>query len=238
MDVHYSKEISQAFVIGSPELQEVVALFEKHIGKVDIRVKCSDDFSRDFDTLKELIAYRNPKSKKIHRIYLIAYSDDNEKSAAITFVDSTWSGILIDYKGPEDTVSQLKEETLDIIAGMRPKYDLIYRINFVNMVWIVLGILLVVGFLFTFSIMFLALGWVPAVPETNRRDIMDRLGSIRIMLLIPQVIFFVIAIFSNKILKSFFPKAVFTLGQGKSRFEHQEKSSAGGDNRFLGFSCC
>lgn len=223
MNVRYSKELPQAFVVGASELEEVVTLLEEHIGEVYIQVKCSDDLSRNFETVKELIGYKNPKSKEILRIYLIADSDDYSKSAGITFVHSTWSGILIDYKGSEDTVSRLKEETLDIIAGMHPWYGVMYRINFLNPVWIVLGILLVVGFSFSFFILFLALGWVPAVPEVNRRDLMSRLRSIRIVLLIPQVIFFVIAVFSNKILKSFFPKAVFTIGQGKSRFEHQEK---------------
>ncbi len=142
MNVHYSKEIPQGFIIGSPELQEVVALFEKHIGKVHVHVKCSDDFSRDFDALKELIAYRNPKSKEIRRIYLMAYSDDDKKSAAITFVNSTWSGILIDYKGPEDTVSRLKEETLDIIAGIRPWYNIVYNSKVSTTISLIFGIII------------------------------------------------------------------------------------------------
>ena len=94
-----------------------MALFEEHIGKVHIHVECSDDFSRDFETLKELIAYRNPKSKDIQHIYLTAYSDDysKSKSAAIVFVGSSWPGILIRFKGPENTVSRLKEETLVLL---------------------------------------------------------------------------------------------------------------------------
>ncbi len=223
MNVHYSTELQQTFVIGDSELKEVVVLLEEHVGEVYIRAKCSDDVSRDFDNVERLIDYKNPKSKEILRIYLTAFSDDNSKTAGITFVNSTWSGILIDYKGPENTVSRLREETLDIIAGIRPWYGMMYRINFLNPIWIVLGILLVAGLLFSFSILMIGFGWIPAVPEGNRKDLMIRLRAIRSVLLIPQVIFFVIAVFSNKILKSYFPKAVFTIGQGKSRFEHHEK---------------
>ena len=95
MNVHYSKELPQAFVIGSSELQEIVSLFREYIGAVSIRVKCSDDFSRDFETVKELIAYRNPKSKEIRRIYLTASSDDYKKSGAITFVELTLKDLKI-----------------------------------------------------------------------------------------------------------------------------------------------
>lgn len=225
MNVRYSKELSHAFVVGPNGLKKLVGLFQNRIGEVEISTDCADDFSREFKTLKDLIAYENPKPKEIQRISLRARSDDYSKSITIVFRESSWlsSGISIDINGREDVVSRLKEEILDIIAGMHPWYRVMYHINFINPVWIVLGILLVVGFLFSFFILLLALGWVPAVPEANRRELMSHLGSIRIVLLIPQVIFFVIAVFSNKILKSFFPKAVFMIGQGESRFKYKER---------------
>ncbi len=225
MDVSYSKDLLPAFVVGPDELKKLVELLQKRVGKVDIRADCADDLSREFKTLKDLITYENPKSKEIRRIHLRARSDDYSKSATIVFREGSRfsTGVSIDVTGREDVVSRLKEEILDIIAGIHLWYGVMYRINFVNPVWIVLGILLVVGYLFSFSILFLMLGWVPAVPEANRGDLINRLKSIRYILFIPQLIFFVIAIFSNKILKSYFPKAVFTIGQGKSRFEHQEK---------------
>ena len=225
MNVSYSKDFPHAFVVGPDELKKLVELLQKRIGKVGIHADCADDLSREFKTLKDLITYENPKPKEIRSIRLNARSDDYSKSATIVFrmPPRHSSGISIDITGREDVVSRLKEEILDIIVGIRPWYGVMYRINFVNPVWVVLGILLVVGILLTFSFLFLALGWMPAVPEANRKDLVSRLRSIRTVLLIPQVIFFVIAVFSNKILKSFFPKAVFTIGQGKSRFEHQEK---------------
>lgn len=223
MDVHYSKELSHAFVVSPDELGKLVGLLQKRIGEVDISVKCADDLSRKFRTLKDLIAYENPKPKEISSIDLRARSDTYSKSARIVFRRPSWLswGISIDANGREDVVSRLKEEILDIMAGMRPKYDVMYRINFVTSTWIVFGILFFVGLLLSFSMLAVVWGWVP-VPEL-KKNITSFLRPIRLALYAPQVISLAIAISSNRILKSFFPKAVFTIGQGKSRFEHQEK---------------
>jgi hypothetical protein len=223
MNVRYSKELPHAFVVGPADLKKLIELLQKRIGKVEISTGCADDLSREFKTLKDLITYENPKLKEILSIYLRACSDDYSKSITIVFRNSARfsSGISIDANGREDVVSRLKEEILDIIAGMRPKYDAMYRLNFLTPAWIVFGILFFVGLLLSFSMLAVVWGWVP-VPET-KRNITSFLRSIRYALYVPQMISLAIAIFSNKILKSFFPKAVFTVGQGKSRFEHQEK---------------
>ena len=214
MDVHYSKELPQTFVIGSSELEEVVALFEEHIGEVYIRVKCSDDLSRDFETVKELIAYRNPKSKEIQRIYLTAYSDDysKSKSAAITFVDSLWSGILIDYKGPEDTVSRLKEETLDIIAGVRPWYNIMYNSKVSITIGFIFGMIIGLCIPSAFGYKIGEIGLINLL-----RDVMP-------IQLIAAIIFLALWWFLlKKPYEYLFPQAVFVIGQGKSRFEHQQR---------------
>ena len=212
MDVHYSKELPQAFVIGTSELEEVVALLEEHIGEVYIRVKCSDDLSRDFETVKELIAYKNPKSKEILRIYLSARSDDYSKSAGITFAHSTWSGILIDYKGSEDTVSRLKEETLDIIAGIRPWYNIVYNSK----------VSITIGFIFgMISMLWIlsALGY-----KIGEIGLINFLQDVMPIQLIASIMFVAVWWFLlKKPYEYLFPQAVFVIGQGKSRFEHQQR---------------
>ena len=214
MNVHYSKELPQAFVIGSSELEEVVALFEEHIGKVHIRVECSDDFSRDFETLKELIAYRNPKSKEIRHIYLTAYSDDysKSKSAAIVFVGSSWSGILIRFEGPEDTVSRLKEDTLDIIAGIRPWYNIVYNSKVSTTISLIFGI--IIGLCIPS-----ALGY-----KIGEIGLINWLRDVMPIQLIAAIIYLALWWFLlKKPYEYLFPQSVFVIGQGKSRFEHQQR---------------
>ena len=211
MNVHYSKELSQAFVIGSSELEEVVALLEEHIGEVYIRVKCSDDLSRDFETVEELIAYKNPKSKEILRIYLSALSDDYSKSAGMTFVHSTWSGILIDLKGPEDTVSRLKEEILDVIAGIRPWYNVASYSK----------VAIISGFIFGL----IGASWIPSVLgyEVEDTDLITVLRDMLPIFLLAVITYVPFWFLLDKLYKYLFPQASFLIGQGKSRFRTLEK---------------
>lgn len=130
MNVRYSEELSHAFVVRPDELKKLVELLQKRIGKVDISADCVDKIEREFDTLKERIAYENPKSKRIRRIHLSARSDNYSKSATVVFRDSFLMGVSINVNGREDVVSRLKEDILDIGAGMCPWYDVMHRINF------------------------------------------------------------------------------------------------------------
>ena len=214
MDVHYSKELPQTFVIGSSELEEVVALLEEHIGGVYIRVECADDLSRDFETVQELIAYRNPKSKEILRIYISALSDNHSKSALIAFVHSTWSGILIRCKGPEDTVSRLKENILDIIAGMRSWYNIVYNFKFSMTISLIFGT--IIGLCIPS-----ALGY--KVGEIGEVGLITFLRGVAPISLIAAITFVLFWFLLQKPYKYLFPKAVFVIGQGKSRFEHQQR---------------
>ena len=88
MNVNYSDELPQAFVVGPDELKKLVELLEKRIGEVSISADCIDKIQREFTTVKDLIDYENPKSKRICRIYLTA-GEGFEKSATIAFRDSS-----------------------------------------------------------------------------------------------------------------------------------------------------
>lgn len=223
MNVHYSKDLSHAFVVSSDSLKKLVELLQNGVGKVDIRADCTDDLSRKFKTLKHLLAYENPEAKAIRRIYLSSHSDDYKKSASISFLDYPTRGISIDFTGREDVVSRLKDKTLDIIEGMVPSYDVMHRINFANAAYIVF-VIVIVGFVWTF-LFFLHIHvmskWVP-VSKINE-DIINFQESIRYPVYVSLIITLLISIFLPKFLKSLFPRAVFTIGQGKSRFEHQQK---------------
>ena len=152
MDVHYSDKLKHAFVIRDSELKKLTRLLQDRIGKVDILAHCADGFYREFETVKDLITYENPKSKEICRIRLRARANDGSKSATIDFSDASWEGISIDCTGGEDDVSKFKEKTLDIIAGMRPWYNMLTSINFVSVSIIVFFILYLAARLTNFMV--------------------------------------------------------------------------------------
>lgn len=117
MDAHYSIELPHAFVVGPDAVKKLVALLNERIGGVAITVDCSDGITRDFTSVRELLAYENPKAKEIRRIRLRAHSDDYSKNASIDLSGIRWRGISLDFNAREDVVSRLRSSTLDLIAG-------------------------------------------------------------------------------------------------------------------------
>ena len=214
MKGRYSEELSHAFVVRPDELKKLVELLQKRIGKVDISVDCVDKIEREFNTVKELIAYENSKSKRIRRIHLSARSDNYSKSATIVFRDSFFMGVSINVNGREDVVSRLKEEILDIIAGMRPWYDVFARLDLFTIIGV--GFLIL---LFIFSI-FILFEWIPVAdsPSSDSKNVKGSALSIVFWLIIS------LGLWGFYRLRGIlFPRAVFTIGQGESRFRILEK---------------
>ena len=143
MNTRYSDKLKQTFVVGASELKKLYGILQDRIGEVYILAHCADNLYREFETVKDLIAYENPKSKEIRHIRLSARSNDYSKSATIDFFGSSWRGISIDCTGCQDDVSKFKEDTLDVIAGMRAWYDVMHRIYFV---YAIFGLFFIVSF--------------------------------------------------------------------------------------------
>ena len=211
MNVSYSKELAHAFVATPSELKELTTLLEENIGKVEIRADCTDDISREFETIEELIAYKNPKSKELRCVYLTARSDDYEKSVRIRFLDSIWTGILIDLAGPENVVSNLKEETQDIIAGMRPWYNVLFHSKFSMTISFIFGMILTLWIQIALGYKVGEIGIISYL-----RDVMP------INLIAAFIILSLCVLFLKKPFNYLFPKAVFLIGQGETRFKHQQ----------------
>lgn len=220
MDVHYSDHLEHAFVVSPDHLKKLVELLQNRIGKVDISADCIDKIERKFNTVKDLIAYENSKSKEIRRVYLRTRSDDYSKSATIVFRDAFLleARVSIDIVGREDVVSRLKEKILDIIGGIRPWYGVMHHVNFFYVFLISWLILFIIRILSYISALALKLKWVPV------DEILTSLAELpRGWLLILSIFSVVLAFFSNKLRDFFFPPTVFTIGQGEARFKYKER---------------
>ena len=225
MDVRYSDHLEHAFVVSPDHLKKLVELLQKRIGKVNISADCADKIERKFNTVKDLIAYENSKSKRIRRIRLGARSDDYSKSATIVFRDSFYvgSGISIDVTGREDVVSRLKEEILDVVTGIRSWYNVMFYPKTRMTIPIVFGA--IIGF------------WISLVSGDKIEDtsFITYLRDMAPTLLIVSIIIFSSVYISCKYL---FPQVVFTIGQGKSHFQAVRKNSLECGNWFWCLVCC
>ena len=208
MNLNYSKELKHAFVADGCELKKLTKLLQDSVGKVDIRVDCGDEFSLDFETIDELLRYENPPLKEIRRIHLRAKSDDYSNSATITLPGFAKKGVLIDLVGSESFVYTLREKTQDIIAGMRPWYDILARVSSVNVLYII--------FLTVYPVARLANILMSqsdfTVEMRHRRFFVIGLLGLSILIFL-----------GSKLCKYLFPRAFFTIGQGKSRYKHLQR---------------
>ena len=216
MDVHYSDELKQAFVVSPADLKKLVELLEKCIGKVNISTDCIDNIQRKFTTIKDLIGYENPKSKRICRIYLSA-REGFEKSATIAFRDpSSFSGgVSLSITAPEDVVLRLKDKILDIVAGTRPWYNPLARLDLATPTGLVFYLLLCVVVIILCTFIAFKFGFI-----SDSKEGMELGDQLRSFIWFTSIIFCIVyLIFFSKLLKWLFPSTVFTIGQGESRFE-------------------
>ena len=224
MNARYSEFLKHTFVIGDSELRKIYKILQDRIGDVEISTECADNIVRDFENIDELFAYENPESKEIRRLSLTArsdYSDGFSKSAHIDFFDSDRNGISLNCKGSEDTVSKLKEDILNIIAGTRLWYEAMYSEHIWTAFMGINGILFLSWLFLFLTSLFMNLKWGrfsdpdPATVET--------VDALRTVMHVCWILFLVFGFFYRKLRSRFFPPVVFAIGQGLSRFKHKEK---------------
>ena len=216
MDVHYSDQLKQAFVVSPADLKKLVELLQRRIGKVNISADCIDEIEREFKTIKDLIAYENSKSKRIRSIHLRARSDDYSRSTTIVFRKPSWpwNGVSIDITGGEDVVSRLKEKVLDVFSGMRPWYSWIAFAD--------LGAIFLIGYFMLFFIFQISIWfeWTPVLdspPSASSKARGTVIGTLFLLVVL-------LGLWGFHRLRGFlFPKLVFTIGQEESRFKLLEK---------------
>lgn len=210
--MRYSTKLPYPFVAGGDELKKLFDLLRNHMGNVTISADCADDKSRPFETIKELLTYENPKGKEIRRIVFTAQSDDYSKHGKIDLCSTPRPGILIDYTGREDVVTRLETQTLDIIAGIRPWYGVMHRINFQYVFWIVYVIFLLV---------LLTVAHYNWAYVSSLKYVVP--GPFELWFFLLPGIFFGLGLALDRFRDSLFPRAVFRIGQGESRFKHLER---------------
>ena len=161
---------------------------------------------------------RNPRSKEIVELRLSARSKDGSKDASIDFSSVKWRPISLEFRADEDSVSKLKTGTLDVIDGARPWYGPIQSVDFVFA-----GIVAVMFlWLTTFPITaFSKTQRTKAKASTKVTDKQHAIYQLVVFGVFASV--FAIGAILNWARNSWFPLAVFAIGQGSDRFQSLER---------------
>jgi hypothetical protein len=218
MEASYSTTLDTAFVIRPEELTRLGKLLETHVGNVKCRADCSDGISRDFSDINDLVQYENPRSKEIVSLHLVARSGDLLKNATIDLSSSKWRSITLDFRAGEDAVSGLKAGTLDIIDGSRPWYGIVRNVDFIF-----------IG-LAAFALLWLSVliaaarsRIVSATKKASEGSSTKVLAMGQLLIVVVMLAIVSVGVAFNFFRDSWFPRAVFAIGQGRSRFETLER---------------
>ncbi|MDP2562969.1 hypothetical protein [Psychrobium sp. 1_MG-2023] len=119
--------------------------------------------------------------------------------------------ISIASSGDDDTVTKVGDQIPEIIDGLKPWYSVITRID---LYWVCLTIFGLIAFFVLLM-----------VPESESKDPLSFEEALRALLIMAGLVFGVFFAYKyvNAFKKAIFPIGCFALGQGKERYEVQEK---------------
>jgi len=223
MKANYSKEFNRTFIVGEDRISKMYKLLVEKIGETRIKVDCTDDITRTFTTLAELLEFENSSAKEITTLTL-------ESSPEVKFFSPDvrirfrskgyFRGISIDIDAHDDeTISFLVSTLNDILDGTKPWYHPITTVNifysiFAIYLFIFLAFLIYAAFLLPEPI-------VPTESQTSpdlRKD--AKLWLIAIGFLLTNL---GVGYLFSRFIDKFFPFGTFLVGQGISRHDSLEK---------------
>lgn len=203
---------NHAFVLQASDLVKLWRLLAKYGGAVTVSVDCTDDIRRQFDNLDELLSYDNPSTKRIKALFITSSPHDREY-ASIAFEEERYiRSVIRTHIEAEDRLdSTIRDGIVDVIDGMKPWYSPFARTTFPF------------GSVFTICT-YIGLWWLLGQLSLNFVSLKDASES--------TVIFFlaalsVVAAFVmtglNRLRRRAFPVCYFALGQGKRRYDAEER---------------
>lgn len=216
MSVRFEKNLNHAFVLDEKTLKRIAEILENEVGEMNVKVICSDDGVRTFESIQDLLSYENHRNSKILSIELDAGSlyasskNNNIEGIEVSFRQDAMS---LTVKGLEPHASQCKDNLCDILAGTKPWYWWISDRGF--------------SFFHGLFLFFLTLYLIPDVYTNWGVDVVTKsevVLAFKIILIVISGIFlsFPFAWIMTRVCRYTFPSSQFLIGQEKQKASHQE----------------
>ena len=155
MRTDFSRDSLEAFVLDEKQVRSLAKILQDYAGEPSISVDCTDHATRSFESVDELLEYENAKSRRITSLSLRSYTftgshllEEREDAR----IDAAWGGpqtfrstrtayISVRVSGTEERASITKRELDEVIAGSRPWYSWVSKINEVSL-WLLFYVIL------------------------------------------------------------------------------------------------
>ena len=220
----FGQLISEPFVLDEERLKSIGKSLQDYAGEPSISVKCTDGGTLMFENLEKLFEYENAKNRRITSIEMSSYDvgQDREKTAIIDLSTMPFWGwlypaIVMVIRGTEEEVLIVKRKLDEVIAGSRPWYSWISKINGFFLWWLF--------FVVTGLVLFVQFEWI-SLPEISSP--INLSSRVIITTTTLWMTLWVVCVSSSPafgaayVIRRLFPSTVFLIGQEKKRYKTKE----------------
>ncbi len=210
--------IDHVFVLDENEIRKLVDAILVFAPLRNLSVKCADNLERKLKNIDELLEFENSASKEITSLSLSAMTDNFDRTARIEFENKKGSNVYLSIEGPEEAVLALSSDFQDRLASTKPWYAFFAQRDALNIVAAFLG-LSFIGLVFFVAFNLLTGRWKSegSNPNDPKATILGSVTTLAIFLAAGIAVFVL-----NRTQKALFPVGVFSIGQGKKRYERKE----------------
>ena len=219
----FSRIIFEAFVLDEEQVRSIAKILQKYAGEPSISVNCADDATRSFESVDKLLEYENARSRRITSLSLSshAYSEsqllakvDNASIDAACGGSSEWNPthrLLIRVSGTEERAAITKRELDEVIAGSRPWYSWISKINGFFLWW-----------LFAVTLFLLPLRFISFPVQVESIS-----SSLVFLVFLTHLVVAMMSVWpawgTLYVIRRLFPLGVFLIGQEKAKYNTKER---------------
>ena len=206
----------KAFILTEEDLRALSGSVGE-IGPLRCSVKCTDGLSREFETVEDLLSFDNSPTRAIEALSLSSHSEDWSTSAKVSFENRPLTSVGVQLDGPDKPITNLNSELEARLAGMKPWYAVLTRVEFY---------FLALAAIFAWVILMLALIAFELVPANSASESAQDPRVVALATLVSYaaigVTFISIGVLA-RLRDRLFPVGAFAIAQGKSRHELLEK---------------
>ena len=211
MQASWSVSKDGAFVCEADDLERLTKLLESHVGEVSWEIACADGIDRSGQDLTALLDFDNAPNRRIQRLRLRARGNNAQCSASVR-LGCLFNVLDVSIDGPVEFVEQLRPALESQLYGLRAWYDPLARMDFVQVVFLLLLAAVLVA---TLAVAF------DLIDSSNESPGPTARGQARLYMAIGGAA--VVGWGLNKIRERLFPPVTFAIGQGKRRHENLEQ---------------
>ena len=205
MRTHFNRLTPQHFVLGEKRIRSFVEVLQRRVGEPSISVTCSDEATRRFENVEDLLRYENSNDRRIISLEFESIHSEpdpsSEKSPIVAIIGIRSSGMLTVVSGEDELATAVVREIEEIFIGGRPWYAWISERE-EPFWWLLYALILPLPLVQLGHFSFTAPTFFQVISFVGYLNCLG-LGSITII-------------------RYLFPPAVFKIGQQRSRYNTRE----------------